>query len=110
MTETFEFELELLDWPEDAYDALNKLFENEDVGIVESKAFTGEGVLKLIGVYSKKVAKKLAELFHNYKKLNQQISIKVGENEVNLKGFGGEDLESMTKDIEKLLKAMKVEN
>lgn len=110
MRETFEFELELLDWPEGAYDALNKALKDEDVDVVESKAFTGEGALKVLGAYSKKVAQKLAELFHHYKKLNQKIVIKVGESEVRLEGFGGEDLKTMTNEIENLLQVMKVEN
>lgn len=77
------------------FESLGVVFSEEE--IAEENSFSGAEIITLIGEWSAGFVENLANFLIDKKKTEaaRTIRIKIGNNELELVGFGGEDIESM---------------
>ena len=88
-------------------ESLSTTFLDEE--IVQESSFTGTEILTIIGNWTASFAGKLAKFLTDKKKIEaaREIRIKIGENEFELIGFGGEDIETMKESLNDLVKQLR---
>jgi len=95
--------------PNDATAAedLKKRFADEEV--FESEAFTGTQALSLIVSATKKALVPVLEFFAAHRKSYKDATVKIGRNEISLKGYTIEEVKGLFESpmLQKLLKEIK---
>ncbi|MGH8559285.1 MAG: hypothetical protein ACRESZ_17925 [Methylococcales bacterium] len=92
---------------EDFIKSLGTTFPDED--IVEESSFSGMEIVTIFGKWTHSFVEKVAAFLIEKKKTEaaQEVWIKIGENEIKLKGFGGEDVDSMKQSINELVQQLR---
>ncbi len=105
----FEFEMNIVEWPNGLYVDLVEALKNQDVDIVKGSAFTGADVLALLGVLTEPVLNALTSVFQNWSTSNKdkKIVLQVGDNRIEMQGISKEDFVASKSKMLEIMKEMK---